>query len=228
MPPARIRAARSVAGRPRAWGAAGADVGLEEQGHGLLDGGDGVGDGVGGAVQRAGEQAVPEPGGVRVLAQDFGGLFGGDGVGDPFQDVLDAAAGQRGGVQEALQHLGGFGGVEAGGVVGAAVGDGAGDGAGGERLRAAFGDLGVDAPGDGVPHQLGQVPGGGAERVEDRDRPFGVAPGRGCWRRATVSSRSSSLVRVTSAGPSWASRAGASRSRVLPEPCAPNTPVVRS
>ena len=42
------------------------------------------------------------------------------------------------------------------------------------------------------------------------------------------SSRSSVLVRVTRAAPGAASRAGMSRSRVLPDPCGPMTPAVRS
>ena len=43
-----------------------------------------------------------------------------------------------------------------------------------------------------------------------------------------VSSRSSALVRVTSAAPGADNSAGVSRSRVLPEPCGPYTPQVRS
>ena len=43
-----------------------------------------------------------------------------------------------------------------------------------------------------------------------------------------VSSRSSALVSVTSAAPGAPSSAGVSRSSVLPEPCGPITPAVRS
>ncbi len=43
-----------------------------------------------------------------------------------------------------------------------------------------------------------------------------------------VKSRSSTFVKVTSAAPGASSRAGVSRSRVLPEPCGPYTPAVRS
>jgi hypothetical protein len=68
---------------------------------------------------------------------------------------VEAPPSQRGGVEVALQHLGGLGRVEAGRVVGVAAGDGAFDGAGGERLGASFGDQGVDAALDGVPHQFG-------------------------------------------------------------------------
>ena len=125
--------------------AAAADALLEEQGHGLLDSGDGVAGGSVVAVQRPVEQSVPEGCGVGVLAQDLGGIGGGQRFGHPRQDVLEAAPGQRGGVEVALQHLGGLGRVEAGRVVGVPAGDGALDGAGGERLGASFGDQGVDA-----------------------------------------------------------------------------------
>ena len=146
-----------------------ADLGLEEQAHRLLHGGHGVPDGVGAAVQRTGQQSVPEPGGVRVLLQDLGGLLSGDRVGDPFQDVFQTPAGQRRRVQEPLQDLRGLSGVEAGGAVLPSAGHRAGDRPGGEGLRAFLGDLRVDATGDGVPHELGQ-PWGGPERVEHRDR----------------------------------------------------------
>ncbi len=119
-------------------------------------------------MQRAGKQPVPEPGGVRVLLQDLGGLLGGDRVGDPLQDVLQGAPGECGSVQEALQDLGRLRGVEPGGVVLPTAGDRSGDGAGGEGLGSSFGGLWVDAAGDRVPHQLGQ-PRRGAERVEHRD-----------------------------------------------------------
>src|SRR5262249_31937762 len=47
-------------------------------------------------------------------------------------------------------------------------------------------------------------------------------------RQSTLSSRSSSFVSVTSAAPGAASNARHSRSSVLPEPCGPYTPAVRS
>ena len=71
---AAIRSAMSVAGRPGPGTQRARMLGLEEQRHRLLDGGDGVADGAVVAVQGAGEQPVPEPGGVRVLAQDLGGF----------------------------------------------------------------------------------------------------------------------------------------------------------
>ena len=130
-----------------------------------MDGGDGVAGGAVVPAQRPVEQPVPERCGVRVLAQDLGGFDGGDGVGDPAQHVVQAAPGQRGGVEVALDDLGGFGGVEPGGVVALSAGAGSVDGAGGEGLGALLGDHRVHAPGDGVPHQLGQA-GGEPERVE--------------------------------------------------------------
>ncbi len=174
VPFAAMSSAMSVAGLCRAGDAALPDVGLEEQGHGLLDGGDGVAGGAVVAVQGGVEQARPELGGVWVAAQDFAGVAGLARVGDPLQDVVQGAAGQGGGVEVGLDHLGGFGGVEPGGVV--AVGGRATlDGAGGEGFGAAFGDHRVDATVDRVPHQGGEA-GGQPERVQHRDRAvFGAA-----------------------------------------------------
>ena len=196
------------------WHAAGSDLWLEEQAHGLLHGGDGVAHGVGAAVQGAGEQAVPELGGVGVLAQDLQGLFCGDGVGNPFQDVLQRPAGERGGVEEPLDDLRGLGGIEPGGAGVPAAADGPGDGAGGESFRAFLRHLGSTQPATGS-----QINSGSPGAAPKGSRTAIGRPPR--LRRPAVSSKSSTLVRVASAAPRWASSAGASRSRVLPEPCSP-------
>ena len=55
-----------------------------------------------------------------------------------------------------------------------------------------------------------------------------TATGPRSLRRVMLSNRSSVLVSVTRAAPGASSSAGVSRSRVLPEPCGPITPAVRS
>ena len=82
-----------VGGGPAvAWDAAVADGGLEEQFHGLLDGGDGVAGGPVVAFERALEQAVPVAGGVGVFAQDVGGFGGAVGVGGPAEGAGELVA----------------------------------------------------------------------------------------------------------------------------------------
>jgi hypothetical protein len=82
------------------------DVGLEEQGEGLLAGGDRVADGAVVAVEGALQQPGPESGGMGVFSQDLAGFGGAGRGGDPLQDVLDRAAGERGGVEVGLDDLG--------------------------------------------------------------------------------------------------------------------------
>jgi hypothetical protein len=166
-------------GPDRAGDAAAADVGLEEQVEGLVDGGDGVAGGPVVAVEGAVEEAVPVGGGVGVFAEDLAGFGGRQGSGHPVEDVVEGAAGEGGCVKVALEDFGGFGGVEAGGTVTAAGVDGAADGAGGECFGSAFGDHGVDAPLHGVPHEFRES-WGEAERVEHCTRPVvGAAVGDG-------------------------------------------------
>ena len=117
VPPRAMTLADVGGGVSRPWDAAAADVLLEEQAHGLLDGGDGVAGGAVVSVECAVEQPLPERCRVGVLTQDLGGLGGGRRFGDPGQDVLEAAAGQRGRVEVGLQDLGRLGRVEPGGVV---------------------------------------------------------------------------------------------------------------
>ena len=79
-----------VGGRPaRAGHAAPPDRLLEEQGHRLLDGGDGVPGRPVVAVQGAAQQAVPERRRVRVGPQDLLRLGGVVRVGDPLQHVVE-------------------------------------------------------------------------------------------------------------------------------------------
>lgn len=111
-----------------------------------------------------------------VLLQDLDRLLGSDRIGDPLQHVLERAAGQRRGMQETLQHLRRLRGVEPGGAVLPSTVDRAGDRAGGERLRPLLRDLRVNATGDRVPHEFRHA-GGGAERVEHRDRAQRAALG---------------------------------------------------
>ena len=105
--------AGDVGGGPTGAGdAAVANGGLEEQLHGLLDGGDRVGGGPVVALQCALEQACPVGGGVGVFAEDVGGFGGAVGVGDPAQDAVDAVSDEGGGVEVAGDDFGCFGGVE--------------------------------------------------------------------------------------------------------------------
>ena len=170
MPPRVMTSAMSVGARPGRGGAPAADVGLEEQGHGLLDGGDGVAGGAGVTVEGAVEQSVPERVGVGVFSQDLGGFGGGSGFGDPPQQVIHAAPGEGGGVEVGLEHFGCFAGVEPCGVIPGAAVHGAFDSASGERFGSPFGDHRVNTPGDRVPQQF-REPGGEAERVKHHAGP---------------------------------------------------------
>ena len=147
------------------------------------------------------EQAVPEPRGVRVAAQDLDGLFGRDRVGDPLQHMLEACgrsarrrAGTLAAPSRSRRRRSGPR-CRCGRRLTAPVTVPAAN-AFARRLS----DHRVHAAGDRIPHQLRQ-PGGRAERVEHRDRPLTRTGCGRARRRSAVSSRSSTLVNVTSAAP---------------------------
>ena len=114
VPPRAMTSARSVAGRPGPGMHRARSELLEEQGHRLLHGGDGVPGGPVVAVQRPVQQAVPERRGVRVGAQDLLGVVAPRGLATHSRTSSMAAAGQGGGVEVGLQHLRALGGVEPG------------------------------------------------------------------------------------------------------------------
>ena len=200
--------------------AAAADVVLEEQAHRLLHRGGRVAGCPVIAVQRTVQQPVPIRGGMRVLAENLGRLARDrGGLRDP-QHMVQGAAGQSCGVEERLDHLRRLSGIETGGVVAIPTGDRTLDGAGGERLGPPLRHHRIHTARHRIPHQLRQASGqpNGSSTTQGRSSPD---------RTAKLSSRSSTLVKVTNAAPGAPRSAGASRSRVLPLPCGPMTPVVR-
>lgn len=157
---------------------------------------------------------------MRVLTQDLCGVRGRQRFGHPGQDA-QTSPGQRRSVEIPLQDLRSLRRVEAGRIVRVAARNRSLDGASSERLGASLSNQGINASADRVPHHFG----------EPWDEPEGVEHHAGTVlreRAVKVKSRSSTLVRVVSAAPGASISAGASRSRVLPEPWGPLHPAVRS
>jgi hypothetical protein len=93
------------------------DFFLEEQAHGLLDGGDGIAGGAVITVQSAVQQPEPVRRAAGMLKENLGWLVGAQQIRDPTQHIVQAASGEGGCVEVRLDDFRGLGGVEAGGVV---------------------------------------------------------------------------------------------------------------
>ena len=172
VPPARISASMSVAGRAGVGRQRRRMEGWKNSASACWSGGDGVAGRAFVAVQGPAEQTVPQGCGLRVGAQDLLGPHVVSGVGDPLEDVIEGRLGECGGVEVGLEDLGALAGVEPGSLV-AGLGGGAADRSGCEGARPSFGEHRVLTPGDGVPDES-RGAGGEVEGVEDRDRSIGL------------------------------------------------------